>query len=128
MYQCTRITSHEVPVCKMSKLMSACIPSGKSSSTPTQGPEANSTLPTNLTTPVLGDPLEDWMMTLSPIWTQDGTGTSCNLSRSALLPKEQTLAESSLPRIKSHTHSTVNLIFCIHMLYILLINPIIKHR
>lgn len=36
-------------------------------------------------------------MTLSSIWTQEGTGTSCSLSRSARLPNEHTLTESSLP-------------------------------
>lgn len=73
------------------------LPSGKSSSTPTHGPAANSTFPTNWTTPVFLEPLEGWTITLSPIWTQEGTGTSCSRSRSARLPKEHTLTESSLP-------------------------------
>jgi hypothetical protein len=62
---------------------------------PTHGPAANSTDPTNCTTPVFCEPLEGVTITLSPMMIHDGIGTSCNLSRSARLPKEQVLIESS---------------------------------
>lgn len=71
------------------------LPSGKSNSTPTQGPAANSTGPTNCTTPVFCGPLDGVTITLSPMVIHTGTGTSDNLSKSARLPKEQVLKESS---------------------------------
>ena len=43
---------------------------------PTHGPAANSTDPTNCTTPVFCEPLEGVTITLSPMMIHDGIGTS----------------------------------------------------
>ena len=71
------------------------LPSGWSSSTPTQLPGAKVTGPTKRTTPVLLGPVVEVTVTPSPSCTQPGTGPSSRRSRSARLPKEHSLTLSS---------------------------------
>ena len=79
------------------------IPSGVSSSTPTQLPLANSVCPTNWTIPGFEGPWEKRTRTGSPDWIQDGTGASPRRWRSARLPKEHMLIVSSVSGTKRAT-------------------------